>query len=99
MGELVSVIQEIAESAAAAAFQTQHTGKLPERNLDADSGQKTNQHGTRQKVCQESKADNPRQQYKGASHERKHCRKGHIFVRPGWRDTRKSSGENRRGSG
>lgn len=54
LSELSKVAPELSQRAVAARIQAQHAGNLPQRDLNADPGEKPYQHRTRETVGQET---------------------------------------------
>ena len=56
----------MAPKALATIFQTKHTRQLRECDLEAHPGEKTDQHGTRQKIGEKTEAEDTRKKKQSA---------------------------------
>ena len=76
-----------------APLQAEHAGDLAERDLQADPGQKADQHRARQKIREEAQADNARQYQEGRGHEGQHSCQRHVFIGAGGGKPDQAGGE------
>ena len=75
-----------------AALQAEHARDLTQRDLYADPGQETDQHGARQEVCQESQANYACDNQKPRGYEGEHCGQRDILIRAGGREPEQAGG-------
>ena len=69
---LLDVCPDFIQGTVTAALQAEHAGYLTECDLNSNPGQKPDQHGTRQKICEEPEADNTRQYEQTGGHDREY---------------------------
>ena len=80
----------------AATLQAQHTGDLPQRDLNTDPGQESDQHGAREEVRQKSQAHEARQNQETRGHQCKHAGQCHVLLRTDGGNPHHGAGKDRR---
>ena len=94
--ELLQVGPDLAQGAVPSPLESEHAGDLPERNLHADPGQESDQHGARKKVRQEPQSDDPRQDQEPRRHEGENRGEGHVLIGAHRGDAHQARGEDGR---
>jgi hypothetical protein len=93
---LLQGVPKLPERAVAAPLQAEHAADLPQRDLNADSGQEPDQHGSREKIGQESQAHDARQNQESRGHQRQHAGQRQVLIGADGCDPHETGGEDGR---
>ena len=80
----------------AAPLQAEHAADLPQRDLDADPGQESDQHRAREEVSQKAQAQDAGQNQEDAGHQRQHAGQRQVLFRSDGGDAHQPGGEDGR---